>query len=59
MENLTEISYVKDMLLSTTITLEQHKMLKIAAAMQGNSIMDNVLERTLSHTDTKTAFSQL
>lgn len=35
------------MRLSIDITQEQHKMLKATAAMQGKSIKDYVLERTL------------
>jgi hypothetical protein len=47
------------MRLSIEVTQEQHKRLKAAAALQGKSIKDYVLERTLPGLDEQTALQDL
>lgn len=47
------------MRLSIDITQDQHKKLKATAAMQGKSIKDYVLERSLPDADEETALRDL
>ncbi|MCG8489290.1 MAG: DUF1778 domain-containing protein [Candidatus Thiodiazotropha sp.] len=47
------------MRLSIEVTQEQHKRLKAAAALQGKSIKDYVLERTLPDIEEQTALQEL
>ena len=47
------------MRLSIEISPEQHQRLKAAAALQGKSIKDYVLHKTLPDTDEKTALQEL
>lgn len=47
------------MRLSIEVTNEQHQILKAAAALQGKSIKDYVLERTLSDIQGKVALQEL
>jgi hypothetical protein len=47
------------MRLSIEVTQEQHKRLKAAAALQGKSIKDYVLERTLPGLEEQTALQDL
>ncbi len=47
------------MRLSIEITAEQHQFLKAAAAMQGESIKDYVLKRTLPGTQEQQALTNL
>ena len=47
------------MRLSIEVTQEQHKRLKAAAALQGKSIKDYVLERTLPDPEEQTALQEL
>lgn len=47
------------MRLSIEVTQEQHKRLKAAAALQGKSIKDYVLERTLPDLEEQTALQEL
>ena len=47
------------MRLSIEITPEQHQKLKALAALQGKSIKDYVLERTLPDTDQEAALREL
>ena len=47
------------MRLSIEVTQEQHKRLKAAAALQGKSIKDYVLERTLPDLDEQAALQEL
>lgn len=47
------------MRLSIEITADQHQCLKAAAALQGQSIKDYVLERTLPDGDEQTALQAL
>ena len=47
------------MRLSIEITREQHQKLKASAALQGKSIKDYVLERTLPDTDEEAALRKL
>lgn len=47
------------MRLSIEVTAEQHQRLKAAAALQGKSIKDYVLERTLPDSGEQTALREL
>lgn len=47
------------MRLSIDITPEQHQFLKAAAAIQGKSIKNYVLERALPNTEEQAAFERL
>ena len=47
------------MRLSIEITQEQHRKLKATAAMQGKSIKDYVLDRTLPDSDEEAALKEL
>ncbi|MBE9565077.1 MAG: DUF1778 domain-containing protein [Proteobacteria bacterium] len=47
------------MRLSIEVTKEQHQQLKAAAALQGQSIKNYVLERTLPNADEQTALQEL
>jgi hypothetical protein len=47
------------MRLSIEITPEQHQRLKATAALQGKSIKDYVLDRTLPDSDEQTALQEL
>jgi uncharacterized protein (DUF1778 family) len=47
------------MRLSIELTKTQHQQLKAAAALQGKSIKNYVLERTLPNTDEQTALHEL
>jgi hypothetical protein len=47
------------MRLSIEVTQEQHKRLKAAAALQGQSIKDYVLERTIPALEEQTALQEL
>jgi hypothetical protein len=47
------------MRLSIEVTQEQHQRLKAAAALQGKSIKDYVLERTLPDLDEQAALHEL
>lgn len=47
------------MRLSIEVTQEQHQHLKAAAALQGKSIKDYVLERTLPDLDEQAALQEL
>jgi hypothetical protein len=47
------------MRLSIEVTQEQHKRLKAAAALQGKSIKDYVLERTLPDLEVQAALQEL
>jgi len=47
------------MRLSIEISPEQHKRLKASAALQGKSIKDYVLDRTLPDSDEQTALQEL
>ncbi len=47
------------MRLSIEITQEQHQRLKAAAALQGKSIKDYVLERTLPDLEEQAALQEL
>ena len=47
------------MRLSIEVAQEQHKRLKAAAALQGKSIKDYVLERTLPDLEEQTALQEL
>ena len=47
------------MRLSIEVTPEQHQYLKAAAAIQGKSIKNYVLERALPDTEEQQAFAQL
>ncbi|MCK4710005.1 MAG: DUF1778 domain-containing protein [Gammaproteobacteria bacterium] len=47
------------MCLSIEVTKDQHQQLKAAAALQGKSIKNYVLERTLPNADEQTALNEL
>ena len=47
------------MRLSIEVTKDQHQQLKAAAALQGKSIKNYVLERTLPNADEQTALNEL
>lgn len=47
------------MRLSIEVTPEQHQRLKASAALQGQSVKDHVLKRTLPDTDEEAALKEL
>ena len=47
------------MRLSIEVTTDQHQQLKAAAALQGKTIKNYVLERTLPNADEQTALNEL
>jgi len=53
------VSEVLNMRLSIEISPEEHQRLKAAAALQGKSIKDYVLERTLPRSDEDRALREL